>query len=158
MDAVCRWPGSAHDSTIFTHSTLYQRLRNHEFGPDVVILTDSAYGSDQFICKPLANAETNAEKTYQAAQIHTRNVVERTFGILKQRFRCMYNVSLLKKPRYFQDIILSCCILHNMIKEADDNAIDFTDHEIELQRNFGVAYMQSGEMRIQNFLLHNHFQ
>lgn len=158
MDVVCRWPGSAHDSTIFSHSILFQRLQNYEFGPDVVVLTDSAYSPEQFVCKPLANPETDAEKSYQFAQIHTRNVIERTIGILKQRFQCLLNVSLFKKPHYFQDVILSCCILHNMIKEADENAFEFPENEIDFQRNLGATYVQSNEMRIQNYLLNNHFQ
>lgn len=157
LDVVCRWPGSTHDSTIFTHSTLYERFQNHEFGQDVVVLADSAYSPEQFVCKPLANPVTEEEKSYQHAQIHTRNVVERSIGLLKQRFKCLLNGSFFKKPHNFQDVILSCCILHNIIIEADRNAVDFNDNEIDIQRNLGAAYIQSQEIRIQNFLINNHF-
>lgn len=158
LDAVCRWPGSAHDSTIFTHSRLFRRLQNYEFGQDVVVLADSGYGSEQFICKPLRNVETEADNSYQIAQIHTRNVVERTIGTLKERFQCLLNGSFFKKPYFFQDVILSCCILHNMIMEAEGTVIvEYNEQDIDFQRNLGAAYMQSGENRIQNYLVNNHF-
>lgn len=154
---MSRWPGSTHDSTIFTHSTLYQRLQNREFGEDVAVLTDSAYSPEQYVCKPLPNPTTDAEKAYQYSQIHTRNVVERTIGVLKQRFQCLLIGSSFKKPHHLQDVILSCCILHNMIIEAEETAVECSAAQIEFQRNIGAQYTLSREARIQNFLINNYF-
>lgn len=83
---MCRWPGSAHDSTVFTHSNLYRRLRNGHFGNDTLIVADSAYPPERFVCKPLDQTNTANEHAYQNSQIRTRNVVERVNGQLKKRF------------------------------------------------------------------------
>lgn len=86
LDVVSRWPGSAHDARIFTNSNIYYRLRCGDFGYDSVIVADSAYPPERFICKPLAQTNTYNERSYQYAQIRARNVVERVNGQLKKRF------------------------------------------------------------------------
>lgn len=88
LDVVSRWPGSAHDSTIFTSSNLCHRLRRGDFGYDSAILCDSAYPPERFICKPLREnvIRTEREENYQTYQIRARNVAERVNGQLKRRF------------------------------------------------------------------------
>lgn len=86
LDVVSRWPGSAHDSTIFTNSQICDRLRQCEFGEYSVIVVDSAYPPERFACKPLAQTNNINEISYQHAQIRTRNVAERLNGQLKREF------------------------------------------------------------------------
>lgn len=94
---VSRWPGSAHDSTIFTHSNFFRRFRNGDFGNDSVVVADSAYPPERFVCKPLEQVNTAGQQSYQHRQIRTRNVIERVNGQLKKRFAilkmgvCLYN-------------------------------------------------------------------
>lgn len=70
---------------------MYQRFRRNEFGRDSIILGDSAYPPERFLCKPLAAVAPNvaSEANYQACQIKARNVVERLNGQLKQEFRVL---------------------------------------------------------------------
>lgn len=42
LDIVARWPGSAHDSTIFNNSRIRTRFENGEF-PNALLLGDSGY-------------------------------------------------------------------------------------------------------------------
>lgn len=158
VDVISRWPGSSHDSTIFTHSSLFQRIGNNEFGTDSAILADSAYSPEQYICKPLPNANTQSEKSYQFSQIQTRNIVERTIGVWKNLFGCLSKGFVLKSPEKVQDIIVACAILHNMLKEDDENV---TNAEIENQNHISRLYAQAQLanplLRIQNFLIDNHF-
>lgn len=65
---------------------MYRRLSYGEFGDDSVVVADSAYPPDYFICKPLDTVNTVGENNYQYSQIKTRNVVERVNGQLKRRF------------------------------------------------------------------------
>lgn len=54
MDLVARWPGSAHDSTIFSNSKVKARLENMEF-EDFYLLGDSGYGIKPYLMAPLQN-------------------------------------------------------------------------------------------------------
>lgn len=110
---VCRWAGSSHDSTVFTNSALFRRFERNEFG-DSVLLADSAYGAHDFVCKPLREPRTPAEKKYQKAQIKTRNSAERAIGLLKKRFPCLAIGLGFRKLSKIQDVIVACCVLHNM--------------------------------------------
>ncbi|XP_055308145.1 putative nuclease HARBI1 [Sitodiplosis mosellana] len=76
IDVVSRWPGSAHDSTIFTHSQLYNRLTQGDFGNDSVIVADSAYPPLYFICKPLEQVNGVNQQDYQYKHF-TVNVMSR---------------------------------------------------------------------------------
>lgn len=72
------------------------QLRNGRFGNDSVIVADSAYPPERFICKPLAATNTLNEDSYQHCQIKARNVAERVNGQLKREFpilqhgNCLY--------------------------------------------------------------------
>lgn len=65
---------------------MYRRLSFGEFGGDSIVVADSAYPPNYFICKPLERVNTVGEQNYQYCQIKTRNVVERVNGQLKRRF------------------------------------------------------------------------
>ena len=64
---------------------------------------------------PFRNPQTPGEKRYNLAHARTRGVVERTFGLLKSRFRCLDKSrgTLLYSPEFVCKIIGACCILHN---------------------------------------------
>lgn len=162
IDISCRWPGSSHDATMFANSVLCDKFDRGKFGTDSVILADSAYGPNYYICKPLQNPVSVAEKRYQKAQIKTRNIVERTFGILKRKFPCLA-IGMHFRLNKVQDIIVSCCILHNLIRSENHNIIvpPIENHEIEMQteisRRLVIAQQNSRQLRTQNFLINEHF-
>jgi len=62
-----------------------------------------------------------------------RNVIERTFGVLKKRFPIIASGT---EPHYpletMTDIVLSCCILHNFLRGSDNDEylIDEVDREL----------------------------
>lgn len=137
LDVVSRWPGSAHDSMIFAHSNLCMQLRNDRFGNDLIIVVDSAYPPERYICKPLAATNTPNEDSYQHCQIKARNVAERVNGQLKREFPILKHGNFLslklkfvligkihligmrfKKRGTGEAVVVCCCILHNMRKVA----------------------------------------
>lgn len=165
IDVCCRWAGSAHDATIFTNSNLYQRFDEGEFGRDSVILGDSAYAPDYFMCKPHRNPVTESERRYQECQIKTRNIAERTFGVLKERFACLSRGMAFRLNKV-QDIILACCILHNLIKQEDTIILDrpVEPNEMDLQAAIGRQLLfeqqnqrRGRERKIQSFLINSFF-
>lgn len=84
-DVVARWPGSVHDSTIFHNSRLRANFEDNRY-ENGILLGDSAYPSKSYLLTPLLNPGRRAEVLYNEAQIRTRNIVERLFGIWKRRF------------------------------------------------------------------------
>ena len=67
------------------------------------------------------NPNTQAEIRYNRAHTHTRVVIERCFGVTKQRFRCLHKSggSMTYAPGKCCKIILACMILHNMCIDAN---------------------------------------
>lgn len=117
LDVVSRWPGSAHDATIFKHSNICNLFGGGTFGLDTVLVVDSAYPPEPFLCKPLseANIETPNERRYQHCQIKARNVVERVNGQLKRMFPVLQTSNesrnLVALKIYFEfnlDLIFFC--------------------------------------------------
>ncbi|KAJ8954814.1 hypothetical protein NQ317_009290 [Molorchus minor] len=119
IDIVARWPGSAHDMTIFNNSYIRARFEAGEF-PDSSLLGDSGYTLRPYLLTPLLNPVRPEENRYNEAHIRTRNTVERTFGIWKRRFpvlayelRCKLDTSLI--------VIIATAVLHNIAQVFNEN-------------------------------------
>ncbi|KAJ1209528.1 hypothetical protein NDU88_004903 [Pleurodeles waltl] len=106
---------SVHDACILRNSSIpyvmgqFQRHR-------VWLLGDSGYPNLSWLLTPVRNPRTRAEERYNEAHGRTRRVIERTFGLLKARFRClnMTGGSLFYSPKKVCQIIVACCMLHNL--------------------------------------------
>ncbi|KAJ1130699.1 hypothetical protein NDU88_009049 [Pleurodeles waltl] len=77
---------------------------------------DSGYPNLSWLLTPVRNPRTRAEERYNEAHERTRRVIERTFGLLKARFRCLHMTggSLFYSPKKVCQIIVACCMLHNL--------------------------------------------
>ncbi|KAJ3662284.1 hypothetical protein Zmor_006639 [Zophobas morio] len=72
LNVVSRWPGSAHDATIFTHSRLCREFESNMF-QNCLLLGDSGYGIKNYLFTPLLNPITEAKQLYNESHIRTRN-------------------------------------------------------------------------------------
>jgi len=79
------------------------------------MIGDSGYPLEPWLMTPIPSPTTPREEAYNTAHIRTRNVVERSFGLLKSRFRCRDKSggTLLYSPEKVVKITLACVILHN---------------------------------------------
>ncbi|KAJ1081291.1 hypothetical protein NDU88_001473 [Pleurodeles waltl] len=77
---------------------------------------DSGYPNLSWLLTSVRNPRTRAEERYNEAHGRTRRVIERTFGLLKARFRCLHLTggSLFYSPKKVYQIIVACCMLHNL--------------------------------------------
>ncbi|KAJ1088712.1 hypothetical protein NDU88_001868 [Pleurodeles waltl] len=95
------FPGSVHDAYILRNSSI----------PYVM-------GQLQRHCVWLLvrNPRTGAEERYNEVHGRSRRVIERTFGLLKARFRYLHMTggSLFYSPKKVCQIIVACCMLHNL--------------------------------------------
>jgi len=126
INIVAKYPGSAHDSFIWRNCAVYQYLEQHTAEHQRWLLGDSGYPLSPFLMTPIANPTRQAETNYNKRHMQTRNTVERSFGLLKMRFRCLHNTGgcLQSPPERCAQIITACAVLHNM---CINNAVPVPD-------------------------------
>ncbi|XP_066590850.1 putative nuclease HARBI1 [Prorops nasuta] len=135
-DIVTRWPGSAHDSTIFENSRLKFRFDNFQF-ENGIILGDRGYRNHRYLIIPLANPQTPSEVLYNEAHIRTRCMVERCCGVWGRTFPVLTIGTRFKKPERTMNIVIATAILHNVIKR------DKSYHKTDMQNYFNIPQVWS---------------
>ena len=63
-------------------------------------------------------------ETFNHAHAKVRNVIERSFGVLKMKFRILLNMSCFPEDKQTR-IIVACMALHNFIRENRIADIEF---------------------------------
>ncbi|XP_049864948.1 putative nuclease HARBI1 [Pectinophora gossypiella] len=112
-DIVARWPGSAHDSRIFSNSRCSMRFEEGDLVGAGILLGDSGYAQSSYTYTPVLNPQTPAQERYNRSHISTRNIIERLNGVLKRRFACLSR-KLQNKIKNVPNIIVACAVLHNI--------------------------------------------
>jgi len=75
----------------------------------------------------------NAKELFNHRHSSLRNVIEKTFGVLKKRFPIIASGT---EPHYDVDnmtqIVLACCILHNFLRGVgnDESLLEEVDNEL----------------------------
>lgn len=114
---ACR-PGSCHDSFVWKMSDArryYAEMYNGG-ARHIRLLGDSGYGLTPYLMTPYKNPEYGSvQHTFNKRHASARNVVERTIGVVKSRFRCLQNF-IPYTPAKVINIINVCCALHNICK------------------------------------------
>jgi len=89
----------------------------------------------------------NACELFNHRHPSLRNVIERTFGVLKKRFPIIGSGT---EPHYsmdtMTDIVLACCILHNFLRlvDNDNSLLEEVDREL-MQGDIDVSHSQTRE-------------
>ena len=78
------------------------------------------------------------KEIFNQAHSSIRSVIERSFGVLKMKWRILLGLPHYSERKQTQ-IILACCGLHNFILENDSDDVDFNREEPE------VALLESDE-------------
>ena len=138
------FPGSIHDSRALRNSFVFSEiengailnepitfLQNTRIGPNII--GDSAYPMKKWLITPFANPQTLGERRFNRELSKCRSSVERAFGVLKCRWRCL-NKKLESDITNVSTVILSCFILHNICQLHGD-LFDFNDELEEILEN-----------------------
>ncbi|XP_045200162.2 putative nuclease HARBI1 [Mercenaria mercenaria] len=93
-------------------------LERHKLGH---LLGDSGYPLRKYLITPVTTPATEKEVQFNQAYPVGRMVVERAFGMLKSRFRCLHRTEgvLYKSPGKCCQIVTACTRLHNFCLERN---------------------------------------
>ncbi|XP_042939406.1 protein ALP1-like [Carya illinoinensis] len=121
------WEGTAHDARIFMDALTRPGI-NFPWPPEgYYYLVDSAYPCTQGFLPPYPRvryhrSERHGNRSFHGYQDYfnywhssLRNVIERSFGVLKKRFRILRSMNPYK-PTNQRYIVVACCVIHNIIR------------------------------------------
>ncbi|XP_036324950.1 putative nuclease HARBI1 [Rhagoletis pomonella] len=125
-----RFPGSCHDSGIWTTSAvrLFMMRQSGSW-----LLGDQGYPLEPWLLTPIPEPSSTQEERYNKLHAKARNVVERAFGVLKSRFRCLSKHRALHySHERAVNIINACVILHNIaLKKCPLTFIETNEAEFD---------------------------
>ena len=111
---VARWPGSTHDSFIFSDSQIGQQLNAQQQSlEDGLLLGDSGYPCKPYLMTPYLNPGTNNQTEFNNAHTRTRVAIEQAFGVWKRRFHLLHS-EIRMKPEKVCMVIEACAVLPNI--------------------------------------------
>ena len=73
---VAKWPGSAHDSFVFTISLIHERLESNHVLEDGYLLGVSGYSCKAFLMTPYPNTSNAKAEAFNKAHCKTRVLVQ----------------------------------------------------------------------------------
>ena len=124
--------GTVDPAQIINRSLVREKIEDGSLGPPVPeplveggpVVHYFLLGDDAFalMVKPDSRRQLTGEERIANHRISKgRRVVENAFGILVSRFRILLG-TMEQRPRVVRDIVLTCVVLHNMMRTHQDGA------------------------------------
>ncbi|KAJ8915416.1 hypothetical protein NQ315_008306, partial [Exocentrus adspersus] len=147
-----RFPGSIHDSHIWSNSNIEPILRNiyRRGNAGYYLLGDSGYPLRAWLLTPLAQPQTEEELAYNDTHRRARSTIERCNGLLKMRFRCLLKHRTLHySPSKASKIINACIVLHNMCVDNNvDLVLDEDENNVDLGNDVAEDFNDNPQVNI----------
>nr|XP_011424993.3 putative nuclease HARBI1 [Crassostrea gigas] len=122
-------PGSTHDASVLRSSELFVKS-DDLFPPGFYLLGDSAFPLLGWLVTPFRDFGnlTRGQRLFNVCHSKARQVIERSFGLLKVRFRRLLrfdacDMNLIVKSN------LSACVLHNICIKMNEENFDLFDDD-----------------------------
>ena len=153
------FPGSVHDARMLKNSDLWDdglQLCNMNYH----ILADGAYPLRRWLVTPYRDNGhlTPVEKKFNTYHSANRVVIERSFALLKGRF-CRLQFINIKTIKTAIDIIMVCCVLHNICIMQGDDITDYLNqddgNDIVQQPPVGIVENETEGITKRNILARN---
>lgn len=136
-DVVTGWPGKMDDSSIFRNSNFYklcdqgERLNGKSLeiskGVEIneYIIGDSSYPLLPFLMTPFEGNELSEIRAeFNRRHNETLKVGRRAMARLKDMWKIIQGVMWRPDKHKLPRIILVCCLLHNIVIDMEDEALD----------------------------------
>ncbi|CAH2099209.1 unnamed protein product [Euphydryas editha] len=132
--------GASHDSFIWTNHPLRTHLEELRNSDSIWFLGDSGYPLRKTMMIPILEAAPgSSEEHYTNLHVRARNIIERTIGLLKARFRCLLVHRVLHySPQVAGSIINACVILHNICNMAKTPVQQLSDEDVSKESQLRV--------------------
>ncbi|XP_076890202.1 uncharacterized protein LOC143541207 [Bidens hawaiensis] len=123
------WEGIAHDSRVLKE-VAFNQTSGFPFPPtDKYYLCDAAYTNTRGFMTPYRNTRywladfrrrraLTKEEKFNYAHAQLRNVIERSYGVLKARFPILRRMALFSFPKQ-RDIVIACFAVYNFIRKSN---------------------------------------
>ncbi|XP_069086660.1 putative nuclease HARBI1 [Pleurodeles waltl] len=123
---------------------------------------DSTYALRPWILTTYLTSANQNERRYNIGHRRTRTVSERTFGLLKSRFRCLHKSggALQYAPETACKIVATCAILHNIATRRglhltfDDTDSEDEEQELPHRQPGGSSIALEGRQRRDHIATH----
>ncbi|KAL7388815.1 hypothetical protein ABVT39_021240 [Epinephelus coioides] len=122
LDTFTGYPGSVHDTCVLKNSPIYTGQLYPPAG--YFIVGDGGYPCiEQPIClmtpyrEPL---QSRVQERYNGCHSRARSVIERSFGMMKTRWRSIFFKALEVDRTFVPSVITCCAVLHNICLGAGD--------------------------------------
>jgi hypothetical protein len=119
IDFAMGFTGHMHDSTILKSTWFFTVFMASLIGTSWGIVADSIYELGRHLWTPFRGDITTMPKPqrqFNKQHSRARIVIERAYGILKMRWRCLFSLAEYKHaPEVLPRIGLACVILHNFL-------------------------------------------
>ena len=132
---VAHWHGSANDSLIFRSSSLCNDFKHGRVKG--LLVGDAGYTCNSYLMMLLRFPVTQKDRKYNVAHRRTRNVIERTFGVMKQRFKWL-QIPLRTDLQHTLPIIIACACPHNYATRLGDT-MNTGDNDVFLPHQDDIA-------------------
>ncbi|XP_063813400.1 putative nuclease HARBI1 isoform X2 [Pseudophryne corroboree] len=136
-----KFTGSSHDAYVIRQSGIWHRLRSSQRA-DMWLLGDRGYPCTPWLMTPYRNPRPGPQTAFNSALTATRQLVERTIGVLKGRFRVLHRTGgdIMYSPEMASKIVVLCAILHNIVVRSSvelPQTEELPDEEPGVVRHFG---------------------
>ncbi|XP_062572772.1 putative nuclease HARBI1 [Saccostrea cucullata] len=137
-------PGSTHDSTVLRQSDLFAQS-NERIPPGFCLLGDSGFPLLGWLVTPFRDHGnlTRQQKLFNKTHSRCREVIERAFGMLKNRFRRLYRFEMLDLTLLVNNV-LAACVLHNICISEDDGDLPIEPQQPNAAENFDDTFARDG--------------
>ncbi|XP_063813803.1 putative nuclease HARBI1 [Pseudophryne corroboree] len=157
-----KFPGSSHDAHVIRQSGIWQRLRSSQ-RQDMWLLGDRGYPCTPWLMTPYRNPRPGPQTAFNSALTATRQLVERTIGVLKGRFRVLHRTGgdIMYSPEMASKIVVLCAILHNIAVRSRVELPDteeLPDEEPGVGRRFGGGSVSRRGSQVRASIVQEYFR